>query len=234
MAERDRRSTLLASYENAAVIVSAIDFERLGDPTPCPRYDVAGLIDHLVEAGHRAAALGRGQAPPPGDESPHVELADTPAQLCRAAKEAAEAWGDEAALSSRFTMPWGEDYTGATLVDMDLAELAAHAWDLARATGQLDRLDPSLALPALAGPRAMIKPQYRNMVEPGAPFGQRCRRLPAPTTGNASPPSWDVTPAHRSADKGCRGDGRLAVIASSVPKAHAEHRPQHFPAIRSR
>lgn len=67
-------------------------------------------------------------------------------------------------------MPWGEEYTGATLVDMYLAELAAHAWDLARATGQIDKLDPSLALPALEGARAMIKPQYRNMVEPGGPF----------------------------------------------------------------
>ena len=67
-------------------------------------------------------------------------------------------------------MPWGEEYSGATLVDMHLAELATHAWDLARATGQLDRLDPSLALPALDGARAMIKPQYRNMVELGAPF----------------------------------------------------------------
>ena len=35
-------------------------------------------------------------------------------------------------------MPWGEEYTGATLVDMYLAELAAHAWDLARATGQIE------------------------------------------------------------------------------------------------
>ena len=53
-------------------------------------------------------------------------------------------------------MPWGEEYTGATLVDTYLAELAAHAWDLARATGQLDKLDPSLALPALEGARAMM------------------------------------------------------------------------------
>jgi uncharacterized protein (TIGR03086 family) len=68
-------------------------------------------------------------------------------------------------------MPWGEECIGATLVDMYLAELATHAWDLARATGQLDRLDPSLALPALDGARTLIKPQYRNMVEPGAPFG---------------------------------------------------------------
>jgi uncharacterized protein (TIGR03086 family) len=170
MADPDRRSTLLVSYENAAVIVSGIDAEQLGYPTPCRKYDVAGLVDHIVEAGHRAAAAGRGQAPPPGDESPHVELSDAPGHLRRAATEAAQAWGDDSRLSSRFTMPWGEEYTGAALVDMYLAELAAHAWDLARATGQLDGLNPSLALPALEGARAMIKPEYRDLVEPGSPF----------------------------------------------------------------
>jgi uncharacterized protein (TIGR03086 family) len=170
MADPDRRSTLLVSYENAAAIVSLIDAEELSHPTPCRKYDVAGLVDHIVEAGHRAAAVGRGQTPPPGDESPHVELSDAPGQLRRAAKDAAQAWRDDSKLSSRFTMPWGEQYTGATLVDMYLAELAAHAWDLARATGQLDGLNPSLALPALEGARAVIKPEYRDLVEPGSPF----------------------------------------------------------------
>src|SRR6202453_4129693 len=145
MADSDRRSTLLDSYENAAVIVSGIVADELGHPTPCPKYDVAGLIDHLVEAGYRAAALGRGQAPPPGDESPHVELADAPGQLRSAAEQAAQAWGGDSSLSSRYTMPGGEGDTGAYLVGMYLAELAAHAWDLARATGQLDELNPTLA-----------------------------------------------------------------------------------------
>jgi uncharacterized protein (TIGR03086 family) len=169
---------LVDSYENAAVIVSGIGADELGCPTPCPKYDVAGLIDHFVAAGHRAAALGRGQAPPPGDESPHVELSDAPGQLRSAAEEAAQAWGDSSSLSLRYAMPWGEEYTGTTLVDMYLAELAAHAWDLARATGQLDKLDPSLALPALEGARAMIKPQYRNLVETGAPFGAEISPAP--------------------------------------------------------
>ena len=172
MADSDRRSTLLDSYENAAVIVSGIVADELGHPTPCPKYDVAGLIDHLVEAGHRAAALGRGQAPPPGDESPHVELSDAPGQLRSAAEQAAQAWGDSSRLSLRYTMPWGEEYTGASLVDMYLAELAAHTWDLARATGQIDKLDSSVAVAALEGARAMIKPEYRDMVEPGSPFGK--------------------------------------------------------------
>jgi uncharacterized protein (TIGR03086 family) len=182
MADSDRRRSLLDAYENAAVIVSGIVAGELGHPTPCPKYDVAGLIDHLVEAGNRAAALGRGQAPPPGDESPHVELSDAPGQLRRAAEQAAQAWGDNSSLSLRHTMPWGEEYTGVYLVDMYLAEVAAHAWDLARATGQIDKLDPSLALAALEGARATIKPQYRNLVEPGAPFGEEI--YPAPGAGD--------------------------------------------------
>jgi len=195
MAVSDRRSKLLDSYENAAAIVSGVDADELGCPTPCPKYDVAGLIDHLVEAGHRAAALGRGQAPPPGDGSPHVELSDAPGQLRTAAQEAAQAWADDSSLSSRHTMPWGEEYTGATLVDMYLAELATHAWDLARATGQIDKLDPSLALPALEGARAMIKPQYRNMVEPGAPFGAEVN--PAPDADD-----WERLAAFMGRDPG--------------------------------
>ena len=178
MAEPDRRSALLDSYKNAAAIVSGITAEQLGHPTPCRDYDVTSLIDHLVEAGHRAAALGRGQTPPAGDESPHVELVDAPGQLRNAADEAARAWRADSRLTSSFTMPWGEEHTGATLVDMYLTELAAHAWDLARATGQLNKLDPTLAVPALLAARATIKPQYRNLVGPGSPFGAEVQPTP--------------------------------------------------------
>jgi len=98
MVDPDRRSTLFASYENAAVIVSAIRHEQLAHPTPCPNYDVAALIDHLVEAGNRAAALGGGEPPPPGDESPHVELSDAAAQLRRSAMQAAVAWDGDSGV----------------------------------------------------------------------------------------------------------------------------------------
>jgi hypothetical protein len=56
------------------------------------------------------------------------------------------------------------------MVNMYLAELATLAWDSASATGHLEKLDPSLALPALEGARATLEPQYRNLVEPGCPF----------------------------------------------------------------
>ena len=68
MTDPDRRIVFLQSYENAAVIMSGTKAEQVTLPTPCPGYDVAGLIDHMVDAGYRAAALGRGQTPPAGDE----------------------------------------------------------------------------------------------------------------------------------------------------------------------
>ena len=157
------------------------------------------MIDHLVEAAFRAAALGRGQTPPSGDDSPHVELVDAPAQLRRAAEQAAQAWEDDSRLSSSFTMPWVTEYSGATLVNMYLAELAAHAWDLAMATGQLDKLDQSLAVSALDGARAMIKPEYRDMVAKGSPFGAE---VPPPSDADdwerLAALMWDATRGHRS------------------------------------
>lgn len=189
----DSRRVFLESYENAAVIVSGVDAADLGRPTPCRQYDVTRLIDHIVEAGRRAAALGRGQLPPPGDESPHVDLPDAPTQIRLAARDAMQAWADESALSSKFIMPWGEEYTGAALVDLYLVELATHAWDLARATGQIAQLDPSLATAALQGARTAIKPEYRDLVGPGSPFARE-----VPTTPGAD--DWERLAAFMGRD----------------------------------
>ncbi|MGC8513955.1 MAG: TIGR03086 family metal-binding protein [Acidimicrobiales bacterium] len=165
----DRRQALFAGYAHAAQVVSAVHADQLGGPTPCPEYDVAALVDHLVGAGWRAVSLGRGEAPS-GEEFPHVELADAFGQLTQAGAQTAAAWSDET-LSATTTMPWGETYTGSTLVDMYLSELLAHSWDLAVATGQPAVCDQDLATAALAAARAMLRPEYRDMMGPGNPFG---------------------------------------------------------------
>jgi len=140
-----------------------------------------------------------------------VELSDAPGQLRHAAEDAAQAWDDDSRLSSKFTMPWGEEYTGATLVDMYLAELAAHAWDLARATGRFDELDPSVAVTALEGARAMIKPEHRNMVEPGSPFGEEAatspgrRRLGTPRRLYGTRPASTAGPLVGWSESSCSG-----------------------------
>jgi uncharacterized protein (TIGR03086 family) len=170
MPDQDHRRALRRSYANAAAIVRGVKDDRLADPTPCPAFDVATLVDHLVGAGWRAAALGRGETPT-GEEFPHVALADASGQLEAAGGDAATAWSDGARLEATTQMPWGETYSGRVLVDMYLSELAAHAWDLAAATGQLGALDPGLAPSALEAARAMLKPEYRDVMGKGEPFG---------------------------------------------------------------
>ena len=170
MAQDDRRQELASSYTQAADIVSGIRQDQLNGPTPCPDYDVAGLIDHVVGAGWHAVALARGEHPA-NDQTPHIELSDAPDQLTRARKEAESAWSDDARLDATVDMPWGETYDGYTIVNLFITELAGHAWDLASVTGQLDRLDPGLASGALAAARAMIKPEYRDAMGEGNPFG---------------------------------------------------------------
>ena len=152
----DRRPALVAAYDHAAVVVAGVQPDQLSAPTPCSEYDVAALVDHLVGAGHRAAALGRGDTLT-DDEFPHVDLAAAPDQLRQAGRAAAAAWDDDR-LTTDTTMPWGETYTGARLVDMYLSELVAHAWDLSKATGRTPACDPALADAALDAARAMLHP----------------------------------------------------------------------------
>ena len=53
--------------------------------------------------------------------------------------------------------------------DQQIAELAVHGWDLARATGQsIDLLDPDIAQHALAWSQRMLRPEHRG---PGRALG---------------------------------------------------------------
>lgn len=89
-------------------------------------------------------------------------------------------------------MPWGETYTGSTLVDMYLAELATHTWDLAAATGQLERLERDLAVIALDSARSMHEPEYRKQLAEGSPFGTEVQ---APARLTRSGPCCPVGPS---------------------------------------
>lgn len=59
----DRRADLARSFSLAATIVNGVGADQLREPTPCPDYDVAALIDHLVGAGWRTVTVGRGENP---------------------------------------------------------------------------------------------------------------------------------------------------------------------------
>jgi uncharacterized protein (TIGR03086 family) len=169
MTLNDLRPEFAAAYEQAATVSAALRPDQLAGPTPCTKMDVSQLLDHLVFASRRAAALGRGEVPAFETSAPHVELGDAPAALRAAGADAASSWRDEASLDRVITMPWGMEYSGRALLGIYLVEITTHSWDLAAATGNEHLLDQSLGSSALACAEATIRPDYRN--EAGDPFG---------------------------------------------------------------
>lgn len=175
----DRREALFRAYGEAARVVEGTRPDQLDHTTPCPAYDVAQLIDHLVGAAHRAVTIATSDEIG-NDDFPHVELAEAPSELRRVGEEARAAWRDDERLGREVTMPWGETYTGSILVDMYLAELATHSFDIAASTGQkLD--DDSFAETALEAAQRILQPQYRNMMGEGEPFGSEVEPPPGAT-----------------------------------------------------
>lgn len=133
MAEFDRR-------------VRAVQVTQWADPTPCTEWDVHDLINHLVGeqlwvpfllAGGRIEEAGEGYE---GDV-----LGENPIATWEvAAREARNAWLQPGATERTVHLSFG-DAPGSLYLWQMTFDLTVHAWDLARAIGADESLDPDLA-----------------------------------------------------------------------------------------
>ncbi|MFJ3304242.1 TIGR03086 family metal-binding protein [Streptomyces sp. NPDC086549] len=131
-----QHSTLDPAIRECAAAVAAtasgIREEQLVDRTPCEKFTVAELLDHLGATLDSAARAARKEAQPrPGGTVPAV----SPGALADSADRAARAWSDPAAYEGTAEFGPGE-LPAAFAASITLHELALHGWDLARATGQ--------------------------------------------------------------------------------------------------
>ncbi|MEW9530061.1 TIGR03086 family metal-binding protein [Microbispora sp. NPDC049125] len=114
-------------------------------PTPCVDWDVRGLVNHLVAenlcvpellAGRTIAELG--------DAVDGDVLGDDPVKAFEvSAQGAVEAVYAEGALTAVARMAFG-DVPGEEYITELFADALIHTWDLARAIGGPERLDPEL------------------------------------------------------------------------------------------
>jgi uncharacterized protein (TIGR03086 family) len=122
-----------------AALVESVPDDALDHTTPCPRYSVGDLVDHvggLAMAFAAAARKERSDATsqaPPGDAS-RLEP-DWREEIPRRLEGLAAAWRDADAWTG-MTRVGGVDLPGASAGVVALDELVVHGWDLARATGQ--------------------------------------------------------------------------------------------------
>jgi uncharacterized protein (TIGR03086 family) len=135
-------STALDGCGRRVAAVGRDDWQR---PTPCADWDVRALVAHLVDENRWAPPLLAGRTiADVGDELAGDPLGDDPqAAWDVSAAGAAEAMARPGALDGTAHLSFG-DVPAEEYVRQLTADLLVHAWDVARATGGDELLDPAV------------------------------------------------------------------------------------------
>ena len=109
---------------------------ELDSDTPCDRWDVRELMNHMLETQQYFVGSARGEdASPPGQTPPTTLLGDDPvSDFAHAREETMRTFGDKAV----------QEKTGPAL-GIAFSDSLLHGWDLAKATGQDTTMPTGLA-----------------------------------------------------------------------------------------
>lgn len=153
-----------AAREVARLVAGVAD-DQLADPTPCPDYPVAALLDHLMGLSMALAGAARkttgpdtgaGSTPPPV-AAEHLDPRWR-SVLPRRLDELVTAWREPAAWEG-VTEAGGVQLPAEVMGVVTLDELVLHGWDLARATGQPFSCDSASTAAVLAFTEASARPE---------------------------------------------------------------------------
>jgi uncharacterized protein (TIGR03086 family) len=124
----------------------AVRSDQWDGPTPCEGWTVRTLVQHVVGANRMAVKLLAGA---PADEAVMAlvgdgVLGDDPVAAFVESAEAQEAaFRQPGAMEATCHHPAG-DIPGEMLLGFRVSDMTLHAWDLARAIGADEELDPEL------------------------------------------------------------------------------------------
>lgn len=150
--------SLLRAHVAARAVLAATSTDQLDLPTPCDKWSVSQLIDHLVGAQNWGYAGLVGAEMEPSDG---VSAGDYLAAFDEAAGRMAAATDDGEVMGGTVNAGFGE-MPAPALVGMITSDTLTHAWDLAVATGQDRDLDPALAEQLLAQAQESIPESFRD------------------------------------------------------------------------
>jgi uncharacterized protein (TIGR03086 family) len=124
-----------------ADLVRKVPDDALGRPTPCERYSVGDLLEHV---GRAALAFIAAAEKNPLPRPPTADAANLPpdwrTRIPHDLSALADAWRDPASWTG-MTAAGGIDLPAEMAGVVALDELVVHGWDLAKATGQPSRYD---------------------------------------------------------------------------------------------
>jgi uncharacterized protein (TIGR03086 family) len=126
-----------AATDRAIAVADAVRPDQLGSPTPCTEWTVQQLIDHLVGGTEYLLSATTGG-------EPAQRLHTTAADLRVGVADVLKALTIPGALERTCTSPLGFEWPVSQAVAGTFMDVLIHTWDLTRATGQDDKLDPDL------------------------------------------------------------------------------------------
>ena len=147
-------------------VLTGVSKQQFGDNTPCAKWKVSDLINHIVGAQYFFQA-GASGAPIESDET-DFSATDFLSAFDEVAARSVEAFRADGVMERTLTLPFGQ-MPGSAFLGLAATDTFTHGWDLAKATGQATDLAPALAALLLDGARKSIMPEYRS--EDGAVFG---------------------------------------------------------------
>ncbi len=169
-----------------AALVAGVGPEQWHNGTPCSEWDVRELVHHLLYEQRWVPPLfdgltveqvgGRFDGDLMGEDT-----AAWPGLLASSIDEAHAAVAQPGSLERTVHLSFG-DVPGREYVMQLTADLAIHAWDLARATGQDDSLDPgvvALLLPWTEANAGLLtgSGMFGSPIDVGAGAGDDARLL---------------------------------------------------------
>jgi uncharacterized protein (TIGR03086 family) len=158
-------SALEDVLHTTSAIVAGVKPDQYGLPTPCPDYDVATLVNHIV-GWVGLFADGASQEPQKTDAATYQVGTDPAAEYDASAKRLIAAFRDGAA-DREIDLGNGAS-PGSMILGMILMEDIGHGWDLATATDQSAPYSERSINAAKAAAKASLKPEYRG---PDKSFG---------------------------------------------------------------
>lgn len=159
----DPLALLESALQQATRVTGAVTPEQMGLPTPCDEWDVRELLAHMHAALPRYIAMVSGVPAGAGASTSTPDAQEYGAQ----AQALLAAWRRPGALEQTYQMPFGS-FPGPAFVGITVMETVIHTWDLAKATGQTDALDPRLAEASL-GTAMRAVPAERSSAQPFKP-----------------------------------------------------------------
>ena len=122
-----------------AELISNIDDDALGRPTPCADTSLGDLLDHVGGLARAFTSAARKEDLPAEQQQPSADASklgdDWRDRIPAAVNELAEAWRDPGAWTG-MTQAGGREMPGEVAGVVALDELVLHGWDIARAGGQ--------------------------------------------------------------------------------------------------